>query len=326
VESEVNKIASEILTITDAVNRFVANVGQVIVGKQEAIELVLVALHCEGHILIEDVPGIGKTMLAKATARSLGGIFKRIQFTPDLLPSDVTGVHYFNQKTSEFELRPGPVMSNIVLADEINRATPRTQSCLLECMQEQQVTIDLETIPLPRPFMVIATQNPVELEGTFPLPEAQLDRFLLRVRLGYPSADEEGAILRRFQQGDPLARLTSVIESVELRELQELCRCVYVEDSLLNYILNLSSATRNHPGIKLGASPRATLSLYRASQALAAIRGRNYVIPDDVKYLVVPVMAHRLIVKAETGLRGRSAEGLVTEIVSSIAVPVEGKT
>ncbi len=303
--------------------RVIANIGKVIVGKRETIKLVLVALLCEGHLFIEDVPGIGKTMLAKTTASSLGCSFKRIQFTPDLLPSDVTGIYYFNQKTGEFEFRAGPIMANIVLADEINRATPRTQSCLLECMQERQVTVDIATMPLPRPFMIIATQNPIELEGTFPLPEAQLDRFLLKVRLGYPSVAEEESILCRFQQENPLDSLTSVMAASELLGLQRLCRQVHVEDSIRNYIVTIVQATRSHPGIKLGASPRASLSLYQASQALAAIHGRTYVIPDDVKSLAVPVLAHRLVVKTETGLRGQSAEGIVQSIISTVAVPVE---
>jgi MoxR-like ATPase len=262
-------------------------------------------------------------MLAKAVARSLGCTFKRIQCTPDLLPSDVTGIHYFNQKTSEFQFRPGPVIANIVLVDEINRATPRTQSCLLECMQEQQVTVDLETIALPRPFLIIATQNPVELEGTFPLPEAQLDRFLLRVGLGYPAENEEGAILCRFQQSNPLESLTSVIEAKELLELQKLCRQIYVSDSVRDYVTTITRATRCHDGIRLGASPRASLGLHLASQALAAIRGRNYVIPDDVKYLAVPALAHRLISKTEARLRGHSVEAIVSEVLSTVAVPVE---
>ena len=306
-----------------AADRLVSNVSKVIVGKKETIELVLVALLCEGHVLIEDIPGIGKTMLAKAVAKSLGCSFKRIQSTPDLLPSDVTGIHYYNQKKAEFEFRPGPIMANIVLVDEINRATPRTQSCLLECMQEQQVTVDLETVPLPRPFLIIATQNPVELEGTFPLPEAQLDRFLLRVQLGYPSEDEEGTILSRFQQENPLDSLTSVIEAEELVKLQKLCRGVHVEDSVRNYAISISRATRSHDNIKLGASPRASLGLHLASQALAAIRGRNYVIPDDVKFLTVPVMSHRLIPKTEARLRGHSSEVILKEIMSAVPVPVD---
>ena len=324
------KIAKEvnpaIARIQEAADRFIGNISRVIVGKKETIELVLVALLCEGHVLVEDVPGIGKTMLAKATASSLGCNFKRIQFTPDLLPSDVTGIYYFNQKTSEFEFRPGPIIANIVLADEINRATPRTQSCLLECMQERQVTVDVTTMPLPRPFLVIATQNPVELEGTFPLPEAQLDRFLLKFRLGYPSEDEEGAILQRFQQENPLDNLTPVVEASELLELQKLCRQVYVEESVRNYIVAIAQATRSHQGIKLGASPRASLSLYLASQSLAALQGRNYVIPDDVKYLVTPVLAHRLVAKVETKLRGQSAESILEEIASTTPVPVERAT
>jgi MoxR-like ATPase len=244
-------ISLDVSRVKEAADKVTSNVAKVIVGKKEAVELVLVALLCEGHLLIEDVPGIGKTMLAKTTAKSLGCSFKRIQFTPDLLPSDVTGIYYFNQKLSEFEFRPGPIISNIVLADEINRATPRTQSCLLECMQEQQVTVDVETMPLPRPFLVMATQNPVELEGTFPLPEAQLDRFLLRISLGYPAEDEEGAILSRFQQENPLDSLSSVIEATELLELQRLCRQVYVEDSVRSYIVALARATRDHKGIEL---------------------------------------------------------------------------
>ena len=309
--------------VKEAADRLIDNIGKVIVGKRETIELVLVALLCEGHVLIEDVPGTGKTMLAKAVARSMGGSFKRIQSTPDLLPSDVTGIHYYNQKTSQFEFRPGPVMANIVLVDEINRATPRTQSCLLECMQEQQVTIDLETMPLPRPFLVIATQNPVEMEGTFPLPEAQLDRFLLKVSLGYPSQDEEATILSRFQQDNPLESLTSVLESGELLKLQKLCRLVYVEETVRNYGIAITRATRGHNDIKLGASPRASLGLHLASQALAAMRGRDYVIPDDVKYLAVPTMAHRLIARTEARLRGHSMEDMVRNIVATVPVPVE---
>jgi len=317
------KETPDVSRVEEAAEKLINNIGKVIVGKRETMKLVMVALLSEGHLFIEDVPGIGKTMLAKATAGSLGCSFKRIQFTPDLLPSDVTGIYYFNQKTSEFEFRPGPIMANIVLADEINRATPRTQSCLLESMQERQVTVDVTTMPLPRPFLIIATQNPVELEGTFPLPEAQLDRFLLKVSLGYPSEDEEGAILRRFQQENPLDNLTPVVEASELLELQRLCRQVHVEESVRNYIVTITQATRSHQGIKLGASPRASLSLYLACQSLAAIQGRNYVIPDDVKYLAIPVLVHRLITKVETKLRGQSAEGILEEVLSKTPVPVE---
>lgn len=323
MDKAAKKTRVDMYPVKEAADRMISNVSKVIVGKKEAVELVLTAILCEGHVLIEDVPGTGKTMLAKAMAKSLDCSFKRIQATPDLLPSDVTGIHYFNQKTSEFEFRPGPIMANIILVDEINRATPRTQSCLLECMQEQQVTIDLETIPLPRPFLVIATQNPVELEGTFPLPEAQLDRFLLRVNLGYPSEDEEGAILSRFEKENPLDSLTSVMDAKELLELQKRCRQVYVEGSVRNYAIAITRATRSHDSIRLGASPRASLGLHLASQALAAIRGRNYIVPDDIKHLAVPALAHRLITKTETRLRGRSSEAVVSDIVSNLPVPAE---
>lgn len=309
--------------VQEAAERVIDNVEKVIVGKKEVIELMLVALLCEGHVLIEDIPGIGKTTLAKAVAKSLGCIFRRIQFTPDLLPSDITGIHYFNQKTSEFELRPGPVMANIVLADEINRATPRTQSCLLECMQERQVTIDGETLPLHRPFLVIATQNPIELEGTFPLPEAQIDRFLLRLKLGYPSESQEKDILLRFMDDDPLEHLENVVEIKELRELQQLCCKVFVEDAVLAYIVNISRATRGYPGVSLGVSPRATLGLRLASQAWAAIHGRDFVIPDDAKQLAVPVLSHRLITDLQSHLHGRASEDIIKEILDNVPVPVE---
>jgi len=313
----------DVTPIQDAAARFIANMETVIVGKRETIELVFVALLCEGHILIEDVPGVGKTLLAKAFARSLNCSFRRIQCTPDLLPSDVTGIHYYNQKTGGFELRPGPVFANIVLVDEVNRATPRTQSCLLECMQEQQVTVDLETIPLPRPFLLIATQNPIELQGTFPLPEAQLDRFLFKVNLGYPTEEEEGAILVRYQHANPLTTLAHVIDDVEIFELQSLARQVYIDDSVRRYMVALVRATRTHEAIKLGASPRAALSLELASQALAAVRGREYVIPDDVKGCVTPLLIHRLIMKADARLRGHSAREVIEEIVFTVAVPTE---
>jgi len=297
------------------------NVGRVIIGKSEVTEFLLVALLTEGHVLLEDVPGIGKTTLAKALARSLDCSFARIQFTPDLLPSDVTGLNYYNQKSQEFEFRPGPVLSQILLSDEINRATPRTQSSLLEAMQERQVTVDGQTYPLLRPFMVMATQNPIELEGTFPLPEAQLDRFLLRVRLGYPEDGDEEAILTRFHGANPLEGLSSVLDAPTVLELQKRCRQVYVEDSVRRYMTDLTRATRGHEKIKLGASPRASLGLYLASQAKAAIQGRNYVIPDDVKSLAVPVLAHRFIVKTEARMKGQTSEDIMKEILSAVPVP-----
>jgi MoxR-like ATPase len=311
--------------IQEAAERLLQNVNRVIVGKAETIQLVFIALLCEGHVLIEDVPGVGKTLLAKAVARSAGCRFKRIQCTPDLLPSDVTGIHYFNQKTSAFEFRPGPILANIVLVDEINRAMPRTQSSLLECMQEQQVTVDLETVPLPRPFLILATQNPIELEGTFPLPEAQLDRFLLRVGLGYPDDGEEEAILTRFHESNPLEGLPSVLHAEAVLNLQKRCRQVYVEDSVRRYMTDLTRATRSHEKIRLGASPRASLGLYLASQAKAAIQGRNHVIPDDVKSLAVPVLSHRFIVKSEARMKGHSPEDIVREVLAAVPVPAEGK-
>jgi MoxR-like ATPase len=309
--------------IQTTAQRVMDNINKVIVGKAPAIELVLVALLCEGHVLIEDVPGIGKTMLAKSAARSLGCTFRRIQFTPDLLPSDVTGIYYFNQKAQEFQFRPGPVMSQIVLADEINRATPRTQSALLEAMQEQQVTVDVETMLLPRPFMVLATQNPIELEGTFPLPEAQIDRFLLKIELGYPTEEEENAILLRFEQEDPLETLEAVTSPEEWLAMQVAARRVTVEDSVRGYIVKVVRATREHQHVDLGVSPRGALALYRTSQALAAIRGRSFVIPDDVKALAPPVLTHRILISPQTRLRGRTPQEVVTEIVNEIPVPVD---
>ncbi len=309
--------------VKDVVETVVRNVEHVIVGKGEVIELAIVALLCEGHILIEDVPGTGKTTLAKSLASSLGCSFRRIQFTPDLLPSDVTGIYFFNQKAQEFEFRPGPILAQIVLADEINRATPRTQSALLEAMQERQVTVDIETRSVPRPFMVLATQNPIELEGTFPLPEAQVDRFLMRIQLGYPTESEENDILLRYDHDDPLRVLAPVVGAEKLVELQSQVRLVRVEDSVREYMVRTARKTREHPAVELGVSPRGTLALYRASQALAAIRGRDYVIPDDVKYLAAPVLTHRIIIRPQTRLRGRTPEEVITEIVDSVPVPVE---
>ncbi len=298
------------------------NVARVIVGKEEVVDLLLVALLCEGHVLLEDVPGIGKTTLAKALARSLDCTFKRIQFTPDLLPGDVTGILYFNQKTQAFEFRPGPIFANIVLADEINRATPRTQSALLEAMQERQVTVDVYTHALPRPFLVIATQNPIELEGTFPLPEAQMDRFLMRLALGYPTPEEEEAILLRYQSGDPMPSLQPVASTETVLKLQEDVRRVHVADAVRRYIVQIAQATREHPAVDLGVSPRGTLALFHTAQALAALRGRAFVIPDDVKDLVGPVLTHRIHISPQTRLRGRTPEDVIREIIDAVPVPV----
>ncbi len=299
------------------------NIGRVIVGKADTVELLLVALLSQGHVLLEDVPGLGKTTLAKALARSLGCTFQRLQFTPDLLPSDITGVNVFNQKSGDFEFRPGPIMAQIVLTDEINRAGPRAQSALLEAMEERQVTVDGVTRPLPRPFLVIATQNPIELEGTFPLPEAQLDRFLLRLSLGYPDGDEERAILRRFRTADPLADLAPVASGEQIVALNTVIRQVHVSDPLESYILALVRATRDNPAVALGASPRGALALFRCAQALAAIRGRNFVNPDDIQALIAPVLAHRLMPSGQSRLRGKAVADILKEVVGRVPVPVE---
>jgi MoxR-like ATPase len=309
--------------IAEVVKKLQENVQRIIVGKEEAIKLALVAVLCEGHVLIEDVPGIGKTTLAKALSTSLGCTFRRIQFTPDLLPMDVTGLNWFNQKEQAFQFRPGPIMSQVVLADEINRATPRTQSALLEAMQEHQITVDGVTHRLERPFLVLATQNPVELEGTFPLPEAQIDRFMLRIVLGYPEEDEENQILERFRHGDPLAELHAVTSPEELLELQKLRSEIRVEESVRGYIVRVARETRAHAEIALGASPRATLALYQTSQAWAALQGRDYVLPDDVKEMSPHVLTHRLMISPQAQLRGRLPEELIADIVDSVPVPVE---
>lgn len=310
--------------ISEVAKRLRENIQEVIVGKDDVINLTLVAVLTEGHLLLEDVPGIGKTTLARALAVSLGCTFRRIQFTPDLLPSDVTGLNWFNQKEQTFEFRPGPIISQVVLADEINRATPRTQSALLEAMQERQITIDGVTHPLPRPFLVMATQNPVELEGTFPLPEAQVDRFLLRSVIGYPSAREESAILERFRMDDPFTSLKAVTSPDEILQLQNERRGIRVESTVRDYLVEVARATRQHPEIELGASPRATLSLYWAAQAWAGIQNRDYVLPDDIKFLAPHVLTHRLMISPQAQLRGRLPEELVADIVEAVPVPVEG--
>ena len=309
--------------VQESGERVVANVERVIVGKHHEVRLALVALLCQGHVLIEDVPGTGKTVLAKAIARSLGCTFRRIQFTPDLLPSDVTGLSIYNQKTREFEFRPGPIMAQIVLADEINRATPKTQSALLEAMEERQATIDGTTYRMPDPFLVIATQNPIEYEGTFALPEAQLDRFMLRLRLGYPQPLEEIVILDEQKRIHPLEEIGQVLTVEELRAMQTLVREVYVDSVVSDYIVRLVNATRSHPEVYLGASPRGSLALYKAGQAFAALQGRDYVIPDDVKSLAGPALAHRIIVKTSATMRDVEPLQIVDELLES--VPVENQ-
>lgn len=307
--------------IQSTIKKVVDNVEKVIVGKTSAIELVMVGLICKGHVLIEDVPGTGKTVLAKSLARSIGCTFNRIQFTPDMLPSDVTGVSIFNQKTAEFEFRPGPVMAQIVLTDEINRATPKTQAALLEAMEEQQVTVDGVTHPLPEPFLVLATQNPIEYEGTFPLPEAQLDRFLLRINIGYPTLRDEVEMVRRQKLAHPLESLERVISVEELLEVQMAVKQVEVSPEIEDYIVNIVNATRGHGELYLGASPRGSLGLYRTAQARAALEGRGYVIPDDVKDLAVSVLSHRMILGSAARIREVNSLAIVDEILNSVLVP-----
>jgi MoxR-like ATPase len=298
------------------------NVARVIVGKDEPVTLAIVALLCGGHVLLEDVPGVGKTMMARAVALSLGCSFKRLQCTPDLLPNDVTGVSVFNQKTQDFEFRAGPAFVNILLADEVNRATPRTQSALLEAMGEHQVTVDGVTRPLPQPFMVLATQNPIEYEGTFPLPEAQLDRFLLRVEMGYPTQTEEEQILVNLRREHPIDVIGQVVDPAQIAELQRAIWEVHVDETVRAYIVRLVQGTRQHPDLALSVSPRGSLGLYKAGQALAAIRGRDYVLPDDVKYLAPFVLCHRVIVKAESALRNRTAHDIIARLVETTALDV----
>jgi MoxR-like ATPase len=309
------------VTVKEFAERVFTNVEHVIVGKRQAVELLLVALLCRGHVLLEDVPGTGKTVLAKSIARSIGCSFKRIQFTPDLLPSDVTGVSIFNQQSREFEFRQGPVFAQIVLADEINRATPKTQSALLEAMEERQITVDGVTRQLPAPFIVLATQNPIEYEGTFPLPEAQLDRFLLRLHLGYPERLDEIAILKRQRQAHPLDALQTVAQISELLQLQETIKEVYVDDLVEEYIVSLVTATRHHEDVYLGASARGSLALYRTAQAWAAVQGRDYVSPDDVKALAGSVLGHRMIISPAARIRSVSADVVIEEILGAVPVP-----
>ena len=301
--------------------KIVANLERVIVGKSASVELVVIGLLCQGHVLIEDVPGVGKTMLARSLAKSLDCAFNRIQFTPDMLPSDVTGVSIFNQQKRQFEFRAGPIMGQIILADEVNRATPKTQAALLEAMEEHQVTVDGITHPLPAPFMVLATQNPIEYEGTFPLPEAQLDRFLLRVRMGYPSASEEMKILGAQQLQHPIETLESVVKVKELLSAIDDIRKVYVSPAIQKYIIDLVGRTRQSSDVYLGASPRGSLSLFRASQARAALNGRDHVLPDDVKALAIPVLGHRIIVSPAARLRELSADRIVQEVIYNAPVP-----
>lgn len=309
----------------DLCRKIMENMSRVIVGKDFAMELLLVGLLAEGHILIEDIPGLGKTLIAKSLAKSIGASFKRVQFTPDLLPADITGFNVFDQRSGQFVFQQGPVMTNVLLADEINRTIPRTQSSLLESMEEHQVTVDGKTHTLPHPFFVMATQNPIELEGTFPLPEAQLDRFLLRIRLGYPAQSEEISILQRFQEEDPLQALSSVATPAEISQLQKARRKIHVSEAVKEYITSVVGATRINPLLRLGSSPRGSLGLMRSGQALAALKGREYVLPDDIKLLAVPVLAHRLILKEEERLRGTSQEEVVNQILNQTSVPVAEK-
>ncbi|MBB3110308.1 MoxR-like ATPase [Paenibacillus phyllosphaerae] len=310
-------------TIQRLADRIRLNVGQVIVGKEAIVDKLIIAIIASGHVLLEDVPGTGKTLLAKAVARSIDGIFKRIQFTPDLLPSDLSGIHYYNQKLSEFEFRPGPIFANIVLADEINRATPRTQSSLLECMEERQISIDGTTHQLAKPFLVIATQNPVEQQGTFPLPEAQLDRFLFKIQMGYPSTDEGLHILQRFMAANPLEQLGPVVSGAELEAAQREYTAVQVREELLRYVLAIVEATRSHEDAALGVSPRGSQALLRASQVHAALQGRDYVLPDDIKALAVPVLAHRIVVRSSQRLKKDASISIVESVLRQVPVPAD---
>ena len=314
---------ADLQDVREGARRVANNIGRVMIGKERAVELALTALLAGGHLLIEDVPGVGKTVLAKSLARSLDCSFHRVQCTPDLLPADITGSSIYNQGRGEFEFKPGPIFTQLLLIDEINRATPRTQSALLEAMEERQVTTDQGSMTLPQPFMVLATQNPVELEGTFILPEAQLDRFLMQITIGYPTGEEDHLLLTRFARTDPLAELNPVLEAHQLAAMQQLCRTVLVGEAARQYAIDLVHATRRHPAVILGASPRALLNLARAAQALAALRGRAYVLPDDLKYLAGPVLAHRLITGMESTLKEIKPREIIEAIISELPVPVE---
>ncbi len=311
----------QIVKVQSFVGKVIDNLEKVIVGKRDALEQIVINLLCQGHLLIEDVPGVGKTVLARSLARSLGCSFSRIQFTPDMLPSDVTGVSIFNQETRQFEFRPGPIMAQVVLADEINRATPKTQSALLEAMEERQVTVDGKTYMLPKPFMVMATQNPIEYEGTFPLPEAQLDRFLMRVRLGYPALNDEIRVLELQQTRHPIEDLEKVAEVEDLRAMQQLIKEVYVSPAVKRYIVMLVRATRENADVYLGASPRGSLGLFRAGQVRAAMLGREYVLPDDIKYLATLVLGHRVVLQPSSRLRNLSADQVVLDVLAMVPVP-----
>ena len=313
-------------SVTSFADRVIRNVETVIVGKRREIELLMVAMLCQGHVLIEDVPGTGKTMLARAIAASMGLDFKRIQCTPDLLPNDITGVEVFNQKSQSFQFRAGPVFVHVLLTDEINRATPRTQAALLEAMQERQVTTAGITRPLPEPFLVLATQNPIEYEGTFPLPEAQLDRFLMRLSLGYPATADEIQILRNLRKEHPIETIGQVVGGDEILALHDSVTDVHIDESLEQYVLDIVQATRNHPDLALGASPRGSLALYKTAQALAALESRDYAIPDDVKSLASVTLSHRLIVKPESELRGRTSEGVLRQILEETELDIGERT
>ncbi len=318
---EVQTTTQDMAAVKATADKIIQNVEQVIIGKRDAVQLIVVALLCEGHILIEDVPGTGKTMLAKSVAKSLGCSFRRIQFTPDMLPSDVTGISVFNQKTVEFEFRPGPILAQVVLTDEINRATPKTQSALLEAMEERQLTVDGVTYPMERPFLVLATQNPIEYEGTFPLPEAQLDRFMLRVHLGYPETSDEILMLDKQQFSHPVTQLQRVVSAEELLAAQEQVKRVHLSDLVKEYIVSLVKVTRKHPDVYLGASPRGSLALFKTAQARSAILGRDYVIPDDIKWLAGPTLAHRLIISPSARIKNVDPRAVVQEILDSTPVP-----